>query len=195
MFVCKEIMQILCHSATGIVISHFTQGPKLPAVLRNQQRCVFAARNHSDSALESPLSNQGTIVSPPKQFCQQTAEGTLKQRLHHCLPRSPKRALSNNCQLKICIICIICIKMQNSLSNQRPKYARICSTKYAENMQNMHKRNLQNICHCSVLYVTICKSQICIYMQISLCKNLQKYAKICKTEHTPICISKICIKC
>ena len=153
-----------------------------PSYLRNQQRCVFAksARHHSDSqaALESPLSNQGTIVSPPQQFCQQTAEGTLKQRLHYCLPRSPKRALSNNCQLKICIICIICIKMQNSLSNQRPKYARICSTKYAENMQNMHKRNLQNICHCSVLYVTICKSQICIYMQISLCKNLQKYANL-----------------
>ena len=46
------------------------------------------------------------------------------------------------------------------------KYARICNTKYVDNMHNMHKWNMQNIC----LYASIYKN-----MQIP---KKRLYAKI-----------------
>ena len=42
------------------------------------------------------------------------------------------------------------------------------------------------MCKIYVLYASIykiCKSQICIYMQISICIYMQKYVEICKTEY------------
>ena len=71
--------------------------------------------------------------------------------------------------------------MQKSLSNQRPKYARICSIKYAENMQNMHKRNMQNICFiCDHIqqYANHKYAFTCKYPYAKICKNMQKYAKL-----------------
>ena len=80
------------------------------------------------------------------------------------------------------------------------KYARICSTKYAENMHHMHKWNMQNICPSAAPHASVYKNMqiknmhymqisICIYMQ-NICRNMQN--QICISK---ICVSKICLTC
>ena len=72
------------------------------------------------------------------------------------------------------------------------KYARICSTKYAENMHHIRSICTNEICKIYVymlVYTKYCKSLICINMQIYI--YAKKYAEICKTEYAKICISKI----
>ena len=51
------------------------------------------------------------------------------------------------------------------------KYVQYAQMKYAKYMCYM------------LVYTKICKSQICIYMQISICIYMQKYVEICKTEY------------
>ena len=222
---CSYAKKLCRYFATDTVISHFTQGPKLPAQSTTSCICKINSESH--------LRNQATIESPPhcrvhSNFARKQPKSrtrTLTPRLHHRRPRSPSCALSTDCpsfrkrrtdgtrsttlqaslrylqstrtpvlllspavsarppirllppipgnlesgsesstkskitnlrqtvpernvndtyasKLKICIYMQICIYLQNMHQDAEisiSKYARICNTKYAENMHNMHK--------------------------------------------------------
>ena len=94
---CSYAKKLCRYFATDTVISHFTQGPKLPAQSTTSCICKINSESH--------LRNQATIESPPhcrvrSNFARKQPKSrtrTLTPRLHHRRPRSPSCALSTDC--------------------------------------------------------------------------------------------------
>ena len=100
---------------------------------------------------------------------------------------------------------LLCFKMHNGkfamickfkYAEICTKYATICSTKFARNMCKYANKKYAIHVHNKPKYAQMCKTKICSLSahicKHTICINMQKMHKICKTKYAQTCIFKIC---
>ena len=171
MFVCKEIMQILCYNVTDTVISHFTQGPKLPAQSTTFCICkISLAPRCSESWESSPQQSHHRVASAA------ILPANSRRNSHAEASSSPASQPVVCSQYRVSNSKYACIsymhKMHQDAEISNSKYARICSTKYAENIHHCTNEIGNIYVLCASIYKNMQITIMHLYANIHICTNM-----------------------